>query len=139
MHVEKQVAERLGNLQRAKARAGKQLLRVQSSSTGVRSHLLLLLILLLLLVSQDMAAFQMRALQRQLDESVPGADLEAANKQFNELTDKYREMLDRGNTLVLRSKNLEHLEVPLPIQIPVPVPEPLPIPIARTRTLYADY
>lgn len=42
---------------------------------------------------------------------MPAADLEAANKQFNELTEKYRDMLERGNTLVLRSKNLEHLEV----------------------------
>ena len=54
-------------------------------------------------ISQYIAAFKMRALQRQLEKSVPGADLEATNKQFNELPEKYREMLERGNTLVLMS------------------------------------
>ncbi|CAH1800117.1 unnamed protein product [Owenia fusiformis] len=53
---------------------------------------------------KDMAAFKMAALQKRLDDSVPAVDLEAANKQFNELTEKYRDLLERGNVLVERSE-----------------------------------
>lgn len=60
---------------------------------------------------QDMAAFKIAALQKALDDSVPMAELEAANKQYNELTEKYRDILERGNTLVAQSESTAALEV----------------------------
>lgn len=53
----------------------------------------------------------MAALQKALDESVPSTDLERANKQYTDLTVKYRDMLQRDNHMVQRTSNLEHLEV----------------------------
>lgn len=61
-----------------------------------------------------MATFKMAALQKALDDCVPLNDLEMANKQYNELTAKYRDMLQKDNLLVQRTTNLEHLEVILP-------------------------
>ena len=58
-----------------------------------------------------MAAYRITALQKALDESVPSADLERANKQYTELTVKYRDMLQRDNHMVQRTSSLEHLEV----------------------------
>ncbi|XP_067906371.1 centrosomal protein of 290 kDa isoform X2 [Heterodontus francisci] len=59
---------------------------------------------------KDMASFKIAALQKALDESVPLTDLERANKQFNELTAKYRDLLQKDNLLVQKTTNLEHLE-----------------------------
>lgn len=58
-----------------------------------------------------MAAYKIAALQKALDDSVPSSDLERANKQYTELTVKYRDMLQRDSRLVQRTTNLEHLEV----------------------------
>lgn len=58
-----------------------------------------------------MATFKITALQKVLDDSVPLTELEAANKQYNELTAKYRDMLQKDNFLVQRTTDLEHLEV----------------------------
>ena len=58
-----------------------------------------------------MAAHKITALQKALEDSVPSADLERANKQYNELTVKYRDTLQRDNNLVRRTSHLEHLEV----------------------------
>lgn len=53
----------------------------------------------------------MAALQKALDDSVPSSELEKANKQYNDLTMKYRDLLQRDNHLVQRTTALEHLEV----------------------------
>lgn len=58
-----------------------------------------------------MAAYKIAALQKALDESVPSSELERANKQYTELTVKYRDMLQRDSRLIQRTNNLEHLEV----------------------------
>ncbi|XP_062838862.1 centrosomal protein of 290 kDa isoform X5 [Anolis carolinensis] len=59
---------------------------------------------------KEMATFKIAALQKALDDSVPLNDLEVANKQYNELTAKYRDMLQKDNLLVQRTTNLECLE-----------------------------
>lgn len=58
-----------------------------------------------------MATFKIAALQKALDDSVPLNDLEMANKQYNDLTAKYRDMLQKDNLLIQRTNNVEHLEV----------------------------
>ncbi|ELU00323.1 hypothetical protein CAPTEDRAFT_217708, partial [Capitella teleta] len=60
---------------------------------------------------KDMATFKIAALQKSLEDSVPASDLEAANKQYTELTEKYRDMLERSNTLVARSEESSGFEV----------------------------
>uniref|UniRef100_A0A3Q3L2Y2 Centrosomal protein 290 n=1 Tax=Labrus bergylta TaxID=56723 RepID=A0A3Q3L2Y2_9LABR len=57
-----------------------------------------------------MAAYKIAALQKALDDSVPSSDLEKANKQYTELTVKYRDMLQRDGRLIQRTTNLERLE-----------------------------
>ncbi|XP_070611887.1 centrosomal protein of 290 kDa isoform X3 [Erythrolamprus reginae] len=59
---------------------------------------------------KEMATFKIAALQKALDDSVPLNDLEMANKQYNELTAKYRDMLQKDNLLIQRTNNVEHLE-----------------------------
>uniref|UniRef100_A0A3B4G126 Centrosomal protein 290 n=1 Tax=Pundamilia nyererei TaxID=303518 RepID=A0A3B4G126_9CICH len=59
---------------------------------------------------KEMAAYKIAALQKALDDSVPSSDLEKANKQYTELTVKYRNMLQRDSHLIQRTTNLEHLE-----------------------------
>lgn len=58
-----------------------------------------------------MAGYKIAALQKALDDSVPSSDLEKANRQYTELTVKYRDMLQRDGCLIQRTTNLEHLEV----------------------------
>lgn len=58
-----------------------------------------------------MSAYKIAALQKALDDSVPSSDLERANKQYTELTVKYRDVLQRDSRLIQRTTNLEHLEV----------------------------
>ena len=58
-----------------------------------------------------MASFKIAALQKALDGAVPAADLEIANKQYTELTEKYRDLLDRSNTLVVRNEASQGFEV----------------------------
>ncbi|XP_037623210.1 centrosomal protein of 290 kDa isoform X2 [Sebastes umbrosus] len=59
---------------------------------------------------KEMTAYKIAALQKALDDSVPSSDLERANKQYTELTVKYRDMLQRDSRLIQRTTNLEHLE-----------------------------
>ncbi|NWV42342.1 CE290 protein, partial [Grantiella picta] len=59
---------------------------------------------------KEMACFKIAALQKVLDGSVPLSELEVANRQYNALTAKYREMLQKDNLLVQRTTNMEHLE-----------------------------
>ena len=59
-----------------------------------------------------MSTYKTGVLQQALDESVPAAELDAANKQYNELTAKYRDIIQRENSLVARSAIVDNLEVP---------------------------
>uniref|UniRef100_A0A8D1YF67 Centrosomal protein of 290kDa coiled-coil region domain-containing protein n=1 Tax=Sus scrofa TaxID=9823 RepID=A0A8D1YF67_PIG len=59
---------------------------------------------------KEMAVFKIAALQKVIDNSVSLSELELANKQYNELTIKYRDILQKDNMLVQRTNNLEHLE-----------------------------
>ncbi|XP_066224762.1 centrosomal protein of 290 kDa isoform X1 [Saccopteryx leptura] len=59
---------------------------------------------------KEMAIFKIAALQKVMDNSVSLSELELANKQYNELTAKYRDILQKDNMLVQRTTNLEHLE-----------------------------
>ncbi|XP_077568457.1 centrosomal protein of 290 kDa-like isoform X2 [Stigmatopora nigra] len=63
-----------------------------------------------LLRSKESAAYRMAALQKAVDESVPASELEKANRQYTELTVKYRDVLQRDGMLVKRTTNLENLE-----------------------------
>ena len=58
-----------------------------------------------------MSAFKIAALQKALDDAVPRSDLERANRQFTELTEKYRGMLDKTNHLVMKSEASSGYEV----------------------------
>ena len=64
-----------------------------------------------LFISKDMAAFKISALQKSLDNSVPSNELEAANKQYTELTEKYRDLLERENALVVQTESIAGHEV----------------------------
>uniref|UniRef100_A0A663MKM7 Centrosomal protein 290 n=1 Tax=Athene cunicularia TaxID=194338 RepID=A0A663MKM7_ATHCN len=59
---------------------------------------------------KEMASFKIAALQKVLDGSVPLSELELANKQYNALTAKYRDMLQKDNMLVQRTTNMEHVQ-----------------------------
>uniref|UniRef100_A0A286Y4F2 Centrosomal protein 290 n=1 Tax=Cavia porcellus TaxID=10141 RepID=A0A286Y4F2_CAVPO len=59
---------------------------------------------------KEMAIFKIAAFQKVIDNSVSLSELELANKQYNELTAKYRDILQKDNMLVQRTSNLEHLE-----------------------------
>ncbi|XP_066505194.1 centrosomal protein of 290 kDa [Hoplias malabaricus] len=59
---------------------------------------------------KEMAAFKMAALQKALDDSVSSSELEKANKRYNDLTIKYRDLLQKDNHLVQRTTSLEHLQ-----------------------------
>lgn len=59
---------------------------------------------------KEMATFKIAALQKVIDNSVSLSELELANKQYSELTTKYRDILQKDNMLVQRTSNLEHLE-----------------------------
>ncbi|XP_025905533.1 centrosomal protein of 290 kDa isoform X3 [Nothoprocta perdicaria] len=59
---------------------------------------------------KEMASFKIAALQKVLDGCVPLSELEVANKQYNALTAKYRDMLQKDNLLVQRTSNMEHMQ-----------------------------
>nr|XP_020849162.1 centrosomal protein of 290 kDa [Phascolarctos cinereus] len=59
---------------------------------------------------KEMTIFRIAALQKLIDNSVPLSELELANKQYNELTAKYRDMLQKDNMLVQRMSSLQLLE-----------------------------
>ena len=51
------------------------------------------------------------SLQRQLDESVPVSDLENSTLKFQELTEKYRDLLERSNVMVAQAERESGFEV----------------------------
>lgn len=66
-----------------------------------------------LLRHKEMSTYKIGVLQQALDESVLATELEAANKQYNELTAKYRDVIQRENSLVARSAIVDNLEADL--------------------------
>ena len=52
---------------------------------------------------KETTGYKVAVLQRSLDESCPAAELEAVNREYNELTAKYRDLLQKENVLVERS------------------------------------
>lgn len=62
---------------------------------------------------KEMSTYKIGVLQQALDESVLATELEAANKQYNELTAKYRDVIQRENSLVARSAIVDNLEADL--------------------------
>lgn len=65
----------------------------------------------MILFLQDMATFKIASLQKALDDSVPSSDLDLMNKRYHDLTEKYRDTLEKGNTLVSKAEALVGLEV----------------------------
>ncbi|XP_070533170.1 centrosomal protein of 290 kDa-like [Ptychodera flava] len=59
---------------------------------------------------KEMSQFKIAALQRALDDTVSASDLEAANKKYNELATKYRDLLETDNKLVTRNAHIDALE-----------------------------
>lgn len=59
---------------------------------------------------KDMATFKITAYQKSLGESVSASDLEMVNKKHIELTEKYRDLLEKGNTLVVKADAITGLE-----------------------------
>ena len=58
-----------------------------------------------------MASFKIAGLQKALDDSVPQHELEKANREFTELTEKYRDLLDKSNVLVIKGDASTGFEV----------------------------
>ncbi|XP_061435038.1 centrosomal protein of 290 kDa-like [Lethenteron reissneri] len=59
---------------------------------------------------KDMASYKIAALQKALADSVPASELEVANGRYNELTAKYRDLLQRDNVLAQRASSVEHVK-----------------------------
>uniref|UniRef100_A0A3P8WRW7 Centrosomal protein of 290kDa coiled-coil region domain-containing protein n=1 Tax=Cynoglossus semilaevis TaxID=244447 RepID=A0A3P8WRW7_CYNSE len=59
---------------------------------------------------KEMSAYKVSALQKALDDSVPSSELEKANRQFTDLTVKYRDLLQRDSGLIQRTTDVQHLE-----------------------------
>ena len=55
----------------------------------------------------------MTALQKALDESVPRIDTERIQRKHDELLEKYRDFLEKNNSLVSRSENFDRVEAEL--------------------------
>jgi len=51
-------------------------------------------------ILQEMSTYKLSALQTMLQDSVPLTVLETANKEFTELTSKYRDLLQKEQSLV---------------------------------------
>merc|ERR1711971_1101374 len=60
---------------------------------------------------KDMYCFKIESLQKSLEDSVPGASLENANRQYNEITAKYRDLLQKQQSQSLHVKNIEDLQL----------------------------
>lgn len=58
-----------------------------------------------------MSTYKITALQKLLDDMVPASELELAHRQNNELTSKYRDLLQRENTLIAQSSATENVQV----------------------------
>jgi len=61
--------------------------------------------------SQDAAAFKTESLLKTLEESVPAAAMDQANRQYNELTAKYRDLLQQQAAQSTQTRTLQELEL----------------------------
>ena len=59
---------------------------------------------------KDMANFRIMSLQKQLEESVPVSKLEIVNKEYNEVVQNYRQLLDRQDKNDLLTQTLNQTE-----------------------------
>ncbi|XP_071137463.1 centrosomal protein of 290 kDa-like isoform X1 [Mytilus edulis] len=59
---------------------------------------------------KDMATFKIAALQKALEDSIPVSELDRTNKKLHEVTEKYRDHLEKGNSLVSKAEALTGLE-----------------------------
>ena len=60
---------------------------------------------------KDMYCFKIESLQKSIEDSVPVASLENANRQYNEITAKYRDLLQKQQSQSLHVKNMEDLQL----------------------------
>ena len=58
-----------------------------------------------------MSVYKITSLQKSLEDTVPSLELELANRQFNELTAKYRDLLQKENQLAAHFVALDMLKV----------------------------
>lgn len=58
-----------------------------------------------------MASYKIATLQKAREESVPLSELESANKQYEDLTEKYRDLLERSNMIIAKNEHSATLEV----------------------------
>jgi centrosomal protein CEP290 len=58
-----------------------------------------------------MASFKIASLQKALEDSIPLSELDRTNKKLHEITEKYRDHLEKGNSLVSKAEALTGLEV----------------------------
>ena len=60
---------------------------------------------------KEMYNFKVDSLQKAMEESVPLSSLETANRQYNEITAKYRDLLQKQQSQSVQSRNIEELEL----------------------------
>jgi len=60
---------------------------------------------------KDMMSFKVCGLQKALEDSVPASQLDIANKQFMELTEKYRNLLESSKSLVAHTEESSGYQV----------------------------
>ena len=63
--------------------------------------------------AKEVNAFKMKSLQAALEESVPMSSLESANRQYNEITAKYRDLLQKQQSHTSQSRTVEELQLQL--------------------------
>jgi centrosomal protein CEP290 len=51
-----------------------------------------------------MACFKIASLQKALEDSIPLSELDRTNKKLHEITEKYRDHLEKGNSLVINNR-----------------------------------
>ena len=63
--------------------------------------------------NEEIKNYKLKVLQNSLDESVPLNALESANKEFNEITAKYRDTLEKQQQFSSNSRTIEEMELHL--------------------------
>jgi chromosome segregation ATPase len=59
---------------------------------------------------KDMANFRIKTLQRQLEESVPISKLDTVNREYNDIVQKYRQLLDKQDQRDMATESLHQTE-----------------------------
>ena len=60
---------------------------------------------------KEMSNYKIGALQKALEESVPVKLLEEANRQYNDITSKYRDILQKQQNQSVQARSIEELEL----------------------------